>query len=130
MRPIDADELRLDIIMNMPQGSARGVFLAFVDEAPTIEAAPVAHGEWIEVHEHIWRMDDGEIDEWAWESGFHNGAICEVCGYRPCVHCEPNYKTTECRGVSYKCSICGAHKNDTSSFCPDCGANMQKGGAE
>lgn len=46
MRLIDADALREEILRYMPTGGSRGVFLSFVDDAPTIEAVPV-HGEWI-----------------------------------------------------------------------------------
>ena len=130
MRPIDADKFEEFIRKNCTD-SLVDLWCELVRRQPTIEAVPVVHGEWIEVHEHMWRKDeDGEIDEWVWESGFHNGATCELCGYSPCVHCEPDYKTTECREVSYKCPNCGAHKKDTSSFCPECGADMRKGGAE
>lgn len=60
MRPIDADELRLDIIMNMPQGSARGVFLAFIDDAPTIEAVPVVEKNKIidEFYDEVLNFED------------------------------------------------------------------------
>ena len=37
MRTIDGDKLRQEILDEMPQGSARGVFLAFVDDSPTVD---------------------------------------------------------------------------------------------
>ncbi len=49
---------------------------------------------------HDWYKDeDGKVDEWAWESGFHNGVICKRCGESFCVHCTPNYDETECTEV-------------------------------
>lgn len=46
---------------------------------------------------HDWYKDeDGNIDEWAWESGYHNGVICKRCGESFCVHCTPNYDETKC----------------------------------
>ena len=37
MRTIDGDKLRQEILDELPQGSARGVFLAFVDDTPTVD---------------------------------------------------------------------------------------------
>ena len=80
---------------------------------------------WVPVQEHMWRMDGDEVDTWAWDSEYHNGPICEVCGARPCVNCSPNWENTECYDVSYRCSECNAHKKDKTNFCPDCGAEME-----
>lgn len=41
---------------------------------------------------HKWRMSGGAPDEWAWESGFHNGVYCERCGKTVCVHCHPDWE--------------------------------------
>lgn len=39
---------------------------------------------------HKWRKDhNGEIDVWAWESDFHSGPVCEVCGRTVCDSCTP-----------------------------------------
>lgn len=60
-----------------------------VEKAPTIEAVPVVHGEWMLRHIGAGHM---------WE--------CSVCHKRPDIYV----------------------KNDT-NFCPNCGADMRKGGA-
>ena len=41
---------------------------------------------------HNWERDEnGNINEWAWEAGFHNGVFCVDCGKSVCVHCNPDY---------------------------------------
>lgn len=41
---------------------------------------------------HKWlKTPNGENDEWAWESGYCNGVVCERCGLAVCVNCHPNY---------------------------------------
>ena len=48
---------------------------------------------------HNWVKDeDGNIDEWAWERGFHNGVYCIECAQMFCVHCKPDYDEDECKG--------------------------------
>lgn len=49
---------------------------------------------------HNWKKDEnGNVNEWAWESGFHNGVICMNCGRSVCVHCEPDYlELDDCTG--------------------------------
>ena len=49
---------------------------------------------------HNWRLDEFDRpDEWAWESGFHNGVICLDCGRKPCVHCEQDWlEMDDCPG--------------------------------
>ena len=30
---------------------------------------------------HNWQKDEnGNVDEWAWEAGYHNGVYCVDCG--------------------------------------------------
>jgi hypothetical protein len=37
---------------------------------------------------HIWRRNSqGEVDIFAFESGMHNGPLCDICGYAFCHHC-------------------------------------------
>lgn len=50
---------------------------------------------------HRWILDeDGNPDEFAFESGFHNGVICEDCGKSVCVCCHPDYmEMDDCPGV-------------------------------
>lgn len=49
---------------------------------------------------HNWKKnEDGTIDEFAWESGFHNGVICVDCGKTVCVCCHPDYmEMGDCKG--------------------------------
>ena len=49
---------------------------------------------------HNWEKDEnGNVNEWAWESGFHNGVICMNCGRSVCIHCEPDYlELDDCTG--------------------------------
>ena len=49
---------------------------------------------------HNWERDEnGNINEWAWEAGFHNGVFCVDCGKSVCVHCNPDYmEFDDCTG--------------------------------
>lgn len=49
---------------------------------------------------HRWILrEDGSPDEFAFESGFHNGVICEDCGKSVCVCCHPDYvEMDDCPG--------------------------------
>jgi hypothetical protein len=49
---------------------------------------------------HRWKLDEyGKPDEWAWESGFHNGVYCEDCGETVCVHCDQDwFEWDDCSG--------------------------------
>lgn len=53
---------------------------------------------------HNWILDEnGKADEWAWESGFHNGVICKDCGFSPCVHCDEDwFEMDDCPGPEVK----------------------------
>ena len=85
----------------------------------------VKHGRWVAVNEHMWHKDRyGEIDEFAWESDFHNGPVCELCYSSPCIHCKPDWENSKCDVTSYKCSECNCHVKKESAYCPDCGARM------
>lgn len=101
----------------------------FSDEGcpPSVDAEPVRHGEWIKTRKHLWKKDeDGEVDEWAWEHGFHNGVRCEICHKTPCAHCEPDYdEKQDCR-EHYICSECGRVVIDFEPYC-HCGAKMDGG---
>ena len=59
---------------------------------------------------HTWRKDkNGNVDEWAWESGYCNGVVCEVCYASYCVHCTPNYDDfQDCQERYRICPTCGA----------------------
>lgn len=83
MRPIDADRLKavLDISFGGIGGAA--VLTQLIDDAPTIDTAPVVHGLWIEKsrHEHYPSCKPYKAD------------YCSVCGkrgsaeYRYCPNC-------------------------------------------
>ncbi len=49
---------------------------------------------------HNWQKDEnGNVDEWAWEAGYHNGVYCVDCGKTVCVHCNPDYmELDDCTG--------------------------------
>lgn len=49
---------------------------------------------------HKWKLDkNGLPDDWAWESGFHNGVYCERCGKCVCIHCHQDWEEMDdCEG--------------------------------
>ncbi len=52
-----------------------------------------------DVRTHRFALDDsGEINEWAYGEGYHNGPYCEACWQYLCVHCQEDYLTQECYG--------------------------------
>ena len=65
-----------------------------LDNAPTVEARPVVHGEWI---------DKGWDGDFSWK----------IDGRGNC------WKVEECSACGYK--LCGSAKTN---FCPECGAMM------
>ena len=78
MRLIDADALIEDLHGSLFYSDA----IPFVEEAPTVEAKPVAHGEWIYTF---------------------MGSRCSVCGYD-----NKNEMITRSRYDSPYCPHCGA----------------------
>ena len=45
-----------------------------VDCFQPADVAPVVHGRWIFTKRHLWYKDEnGNIDEWRVDNGFHNG---------------------------------------------------------
>lgn len=87
----------------------------------------VRRGKWVFTKEHLWYKDeDGEIDEFRYESGFHNGPMCKICGETICVNCNPNWKESECLYGHYKCSECGNPSEEgKEKYCSSCGAIMK-----
>lgn len=61
-----------------------------------------------EFAEHKWiRTKDGEIDDMAMSFDYHNGPICERCGYTFCVLCEPDgWNKKSCVINEYRCPNC------------------------
>ena len=100
-RLIDADALIEDIKSKMPMGSARGVFRAFVDDQPTIEAVPVVHGYNNNQNYH-------EVDEFR----------CSVCG----LHLEDWSRRIFDEDTGDEFFVEYAFK-----YCPNCGAKMDGG---
>ena len=50
---------------------------------------------------HKWKCyEDGRIDLFVTDKGFHNGPGCTVCGFTFCHHCNPEGIDTECGASS------------------------------
>lgn len=81
---------------------------------------------YIKHRKHTWKKDkNGEIDKFAWDSDYHNGVVCEVCGKRVCIHCNPNYdKLEDCNKVNiYICPSCDKEVYYNQKHC-DCGQKL------
>lgn len=100
-----------------------------VSDAPAADVAPVVHGRWIFTKRHLWYKDEnGNIDEWRVDNGFHNGPECQICHTAFCEHCTPDWSTTECEIGHYYCSECAETSRDAhEDYCPNCGAKMDGG---
>lgn len=98
-------------------------------DAPAADVAPVVHGRWIFTKRHLWYKDEnGNIDEWRVENGFHNGPECQICHTAFCEHCTPDWSTTECEIGHYYCFECAETSRDAhEDYCPNCGAKMDGG---
>lgn len=80
----------------------------------------------LHIHEahpkHDWMLDeDGKIDMWASESGFHNGPMCKRCYHSVCVHCDPDWNEDECIIDKYHCPNCNKTISRCLKFCDNCG---------
>lgn len=97
-----------------------------VDAQTAADVAPVVHGRWIFTKRHLWYKDEnGNIDEWRVDNGFHNGPECQICHTAFCEHCTPDWSTTECEIGHYYCSECAETSRDAhEDYCPHCGAKM------
>ena len=77
--------------------------------------------------EHLWRRDiHGEIDLWAFESGYCNGPVCTRCYHSECINCNEDWKTDPvCDCVVDKdiCPTCGKDIGywNRGNFCSECG---------
>ena len=100
-----------------------------VSDAPAADVAPVVHGRWIFTKRHLWYKDEnGNIDEWRVDNGFHNGPECQICHTAFCEHCTPDWSTTECEIGHYYCSECAETSRDAhEDYCPNCGVKMDGG---
>lgn len=79
-----------------------------------------------EYPEHDWETDeDGNIDEFAMDYGFHNGPACKRCGYSFCEHCKPNgWNDEPCVIDYYQCPKCGKMMfkgSENIVYCGKCG---------
>lgn len=103
-----------------------------VDCFQPADVAPVVHGRWIFTKRHLWYKDEnGNIDEWRVDNGFHNGPECQICHTAFCEHCTPDWSTTECEIGHYYCSECAETSRDAhENYCPNCGAKMDGGGED
>ena len=76
---------------------------------------------------HNWERDkNGNINEWAWEAGFHNGVLCVDCGESVCVHCNPDYmELDDCTGPQKPKAVTNADRirvmsdEELAEFLPD-----------
>jgi len=83
-----------------------------IEEAPTVDAAPGTHGEW------VW------FEEWS-KSTTDGTAECQSAGYK-CSHCGvvlSDYINEACGEITY---IDDFEKPPTIAYCPNCGAKMDK----
>ena len=80
-----------------------------------------------EYPEHDWaRKANGDIDDFAFEVDFHNGPMCERCGYSFCIHCDPDgWNKEPCIIDEHKCPTCGRHICKGTKFCSDCGQKVK-----
>lgn len=74
---------------------------------------------------HKWkRKENGEIDDFAWASEFHNGVSCERCYKDVCVHCDPDYnELDDCKEEHWNCPKCEKRVGWKSKYC-DCGQKL------
>ena len=83
-----------------------------------------------EFKEHDWyRDEDGNIDEFAMEYGYHNGPACKRCGYSFCEHCKPNgWNEEPCIIDYYQCPKCRKHipkYGKNIEYCVHCGQKVK-----
>lgn len=83
---------------------------------------------------HDWiRDDDGEIDLWVMDVGYHNGPMCKRCHVSVCEHCNPDYDEEECVVDEHRCPSCNEEVHyyyDTDKFCRNCGQALDWGELE
>lgn len=79
----------------------------------------------IKYEKHKWRKgENGEIDDFAFDYGYHNGVVCEIYGKAVCVHCEPDWeKLDDCEDDYYICPTCGDKFYSKRDYC-SCGQQL------
>jgi hypothetical protein len=75
-----------------------------------------------EYEKHDWKKRaDGTVDDFAWESDYHNGVICNRCSETICVYCCEDYdkEAGKCVVDEHYCPNCERHafKKDFCRFC-------------
>lgn len=74
---------------------------------------------------HDWYRDDnGEIDMWFMDVGFHNGPGCKRCHATFCEHCDPDWDEEECTVDEMRCPTCGEKIDwpyEKNKYCRNCG---------
>lgn len=106
------------------QKECSAVNIKHIYTVPSEDVAPVIHGVWVATRKHYWRTDKhGSIDETAWDHEIHNGPVCKICGFAPCVHCNPIWAEEESCREHFVCSVCGLHADEKYPYC-HCGAKM------
>jgi len=88
------------------------------------EGAPVSPKHISKEHsEHKWvKYENGNIDMFAFDMDFHNGPVCERCGYSYCVNCDPEGdKKQPCIVDEYRCPSCNNLLTKNKKFCDNCG---------
>ena len=80
-----------------------------------------------EFSEHQWRRTaEGKIDEFAMCFDYHNGPVCERCGYSFCEHCEPNgWNEEPCVIDEYRCPTCNENIGRSDKYCKKCGQRLK-----
>lgn len=81
-----------------------------------------------EYEKHQWKKkENGEVDDWAWGSGFCNGVVCERCGESICVHCNPDYDDEPCIVDKDVCPTCGnvVYRYENKKYCGECGQALK-----
>lgn len=81
MRLIDADALKqFEITMPRGDGYSDFVFAGHIHKAPTIDAVPVKHGEWIVKGQDIFCSVCGEESAYTWSGASKFSNYCPNCG--------------------------------------------------
>ena len=98
-----------------------------IADAPTVDAAPVVHGEWLETKCHTWECGN---------CGFHpfKGYIPKEPNFNYCPNCGADMRVGRWKGEGmgdYSCSLCGeVVSGNHREKCPNCHAKMDGGEKE
>ena len=92
-----------------------------------LDVAKMAYDTRKRLSEHQWRRTaEGKIDEFAMCFDYHNGPVCERCGYSFCEHCEPNgWNEEPCVIDEYRCPTCNENIGRSDKYCKYCGQRLK-----